>query len=417
MRFLGLLLLVATYAFIIGPAAMVIVDSFNAAPGFPSPFDRFTIHWYTDILAHDEFLTAMRISALVGFAAALVATVIAVPAAYALTRDALPMRDTLATLFMSPLLVPQIVIGLAVLQVANLAAFDIGFTGLIAVHAVFVLPFILRLTPVCAGTVRFPPGGCRDQPGRQPLADVVARHAAADPRWADRRHHLRLHHVVREPAALAVPHQSANGNIAGADVRLHGDAARSAAGGGGIADRAAGGRHHLAARACLPAADRRLTMPDLVLDSIVKRYRGVAAVDNLSLRVHEGELMCLLGPSGCGKTSTLRIIAGFETIEQGRVCLGEEDITAVPAQKRDIGIVFQSYALFSHLTVEQNVGFGLKMRGRPRREIADAVRECLRLVQLENVGARLPRQLSGGPAAARCARARAGDPAATAAAR
>jgi len=106
--------------------------------------------------------------------------------------------------------------------------------------------------------------------------------------------------------------------------------------------------------------------------------------------------LCLLGPSGCGKTTTLRVIAGFEPIETGVVRIGEQDVTRVPAQHRDIGVVFQSYALFPHLTVDENVGFGLKMRRKPRAEIAAAVREALRIVRLEHVGDRLPRQLSGG---------------------
>ena len=106
--------------------------------------------------------------------------------------------------------------------------------------------------------------------------------------------------------------------------------------------------------------------------------------------------MCLLGPSGCGKTTTLRIIAGFENADSGEVLLGGHDVTHVPAQKRDIGIVFQSFALFPHVTVNENVGFGLKMRRRERKEIEASVREALHLVRLEGVGDRFPRQLSGG---------------------
>ena len=137
-------------------------------------------------------------------------------------------------------------------------------------------------------------------------------------------------------------------------------------------------------------------MPTLELTGVTKRFHGAAALDALTLRVEEGELMCLLGPSGCGKTTTLRIIAGFENVDAGEVHLAGADITQVPPQKRDIGIVFQSYALFPHLTARENIGFGLKMRRKPADEIDRAVREALRLVRLEGVGERLPRQLSGG---------------------
>ncbi len=137
-------------------------------------------------------------------------------------------------------------------------------------------------------------------------------------------------------------------------------------------------------------------MPTLDLTHVTKRFKGVTALNDISLRVDEGEMMCLLGPSGCGKTTMLRIIAGFEELDAGDVRLAGADITRVPAQKRDIGLVFQSYALFPHMSVNENVGFGLKMRNRPRDEIEKAVREALRLVRLDNVGERLPKQLSGG---------------------
>jgi putative spermidine/putrescine transport system ATP-binding protein len=137
-------------------------------------------------------------------------------------------------------------------------------------------------------------------------------------------------------------------------------------------------------------------MPALELSGLTKRFGATMALRDLSLRVEDGELVCLLGPSGCGKTTSLRVIAGFESVEAGSVRIGDTDITRVPAQHRDVGVVFQSYALFPHLSVNENVGFGLKMRRKSRAEIETAVREALRIVRLDDVGARLPRQLSGG---------------------
>jgi putative spermidine/putrescine transport system ATP-binding protein len=137
-------------------------------------------------------------------------------------------------------------------------------------------------------------------------------------------------------------------------------------------------------------------MAYLELKGVRKVFRGHVALESFTLAVEEGEMMCLLGPSGCGKTTTLRVVAGFEAPDAGEVRLAGADITGVPAQRRDIGIVFQSYALFPHLTVNENVGFGLAMRGRPRADIESEVREALKVVRLDGVGERLPRQLSGG---------------------
>jgi putative spermidine/putrescine transport system ATP-binding protein len=137
-------------------------------------------------------------------------------------------------------------------------------------------------------------------------------------------------------------------------------------------------------------------MPDLKLTGITKRFDKSVAVDDLSLSIEHGEFVCLLGPSGCGKTTTLRMIAGFETANSGTIELDGMDITRLPPQKRDIGLVFQSYALFPHKTAAENVGFGLKMRKLPRADIDSQVKKALELVRLGHVADRYPRQMSGG---------------------
>jgi putative spermidine/putrescine transport system ATP-binding protein len=137
-------------------------------------------------------------------------------------------------------------------------------------------------------------------------------------------------------------------------------------------------------------------VPELTLDRVTKMFGDHAAVDNLSLSVGDGEFVCLLGPSGCGKTTTLRLIAGFETVDRGSIRLDGFDITGVPPQQRDIGLVFQHYALFPHMTVAENVGYGLKMRRFPPTRIAKEVDATLDLVQLRNLASRYPNQLSGG---------------------
>ena len=137
-------------------------------------------------------------------------------------------------------------------------------------------------------------------------------------------------------------------------------------------------------------------MARLQLQNVTKRYGDFHAVRDVTLDVPDGEFLVLLGPSGCGKTTTLRIIAGFVEATAGIVLLGGRDVTTLPPWKRNAGLVFQNYALFPHLTVAENVAFGLEMRKVPKPEIAPRVAEALRLVRLGHLGERLPRQLSGG---------------------
>ncbi len=134
----------------------------------------------------------------------------------------------------------------------------------------------------------------------------------------------------------------------------------------------------------------------VALESVAKAYGAVRALDGIDLAVHEGELLSLLGPSGCGKTSTLNVVAGFVEPDRGRVLLDGVDVTGRPAWRRGLGVVFQSYALFPHMTVAENVAFGLRERGVPRREVEARVAEALALVRLPGAGARRPSQLSGG---------------------
>ena len=132
------------------------------------------------------------------------------------------------------------------------------------------------------------------------------------------------------------------------------------------------------------------------LRGVTKRFDDVVAVDELDLAVQNGEFLSLLGPSGCGKTTTLRLIAGFERPDEGAILIGGADVGSLPPYRRDVNTVFQSYALFPHLTVLDNVAYGLKQRRLPRAQREARAREVLRLVKLEELAGRKPRQLSGG---------------------
>ena len=134
----------------------------------------------------------------------------------------------------------------------------------------------------------------------------------------------------------------------------------------------------------------------LGLEGVRKEFGGFVAVDTFDLEVSSGEFVSFLGPSGCGKTTTLRMVAGFEQPSSGTIRLAGKDVTFAKPNERNIGMVFQSYALFPNMTVGRNVGFGLKVRGRPKAEIDDRVQEMLELIQMRNLEKRYPYQLSGG---------------------
>ena len=135
---------------------------------------------------------------------------------------------------------------------------------------------------------------------------------------------------------------------------------------------------------------------EVILNNVSKAYGNNLVLNKLNLCVKDGELVSLLGSSGCGKTTALRIIAGFLTADTGRVMIGDTDCTYMPPNKRNTGMVFQSYALFPHMSVKENVGFGLKIQKTPSTEAALRIKEILMTTRLEEFADRYPRQLSGG---------------------
>ncbi|ABR75098.1 putrescine/spermidine ABC transporter ATP-binding protein [Actinobacillus succinogenes] len=138
------------------------------------------------------------------------------------------------------------------------------------------------------------------------------------------------------------------------------------------------------------------TKPIVELRSLRKAYGDNTIINNFNLTINNGEFITILGPSGCGKTTVLRLIAGFEEANGGQIILDGEDVTNIPAEQRHVNTVFQSYALFPHMTIFDNVAFGLRMQKVPESEIKTRVLEALRMVQLEDMANRKPTQLSGG---------------------
>src|SRR5512132_2065130 len=138
-------------------------------------------------------------------------------------------------------------------------------------------------------------------------------------------------------------------------------------------------------------------MSRIVLDRITKLFGDdVVAVDDVSLEIADGEFMVLVGPSGCGKSTILRMIAGLEEVTAGEITIGDRQVTDLEPKARDIAMVFQSYALYPHMTVEQNLAFGLKLRKLPKQEINERVRRVAKILKIEEFLKRKPRALSGG---------------------
>jgi len=151
----------------------------------------------------------------------------------------------------------------------------------------------------------------------------------------------------------------------------------------------------MAAPVFAPRNDPEAT-PLIRFEGVTKRFGSFTAIDNVDLSIYAQEFFALLGPSGCGKTTLMRMLAGFETPTDGRIRLGGQDLAPIPPNKRATNMMFQSYALFPHLTVRDNIAFGLRREGKPRDQITARVDEMLRLVQLQQFAGRKPHQISGG---------------------
>src|SRR5690606_37480506 len=148
----------------------------------------------------------------------------------------------------------------------------------------------------------------------------------------------------------------------------------------------------------VPARERIVIMATVTFEKATRIYPGalVPSVDAIDLQIEDGEFLVLVGPSGCGKSTTLRMLAGLEEVSSGRILIGDKDVTNVPPKDRDIAMVFQNYALYPHMTVAENMGFALKIAGKPKDEIRQRVLEAAKILDLEPYLDRKPKALSGG---------------------
>ncbi len=389
-------------AYILLPMFFVVWLAFFAQeiPSFPP--EGYSLKWFRAVPGNDRFVNGFLLSLQVAVVSTSIGLAIGVPAAVCLVRGRFAGREAVNNLLLLPLIVPGIVLGIALyvfhVETEIVTGWPIlgSLGGLVAGHVLIAIPWTVRL--ITASLV-----------GMDRSVEEAAQSLGADRLTTFRRvtlpailpgivaaalfgfiasfGNLEMSLFLVGPGRTTLPiailqylrmedRPDHRGGIGSADpVYRRGDAAD---------------------RSLRQDRPRGLIMAHLQLTGVTKRYGEFKAADDISLDIADGEFLVLLGPSGCGKTTTLRIVAGFIEPTSGSVRLGDRDITGLPPWKRNTGVVFQSYALFPHMTVAENIAFGLEMRKVPKAEMAPKITEALRLVRLDHLSDRLPRQLSGG---------------------
>ena len=416
-------------AFLLLPILALVPMSLSRTTWLAFPPDALTLEWYGRVLGDREWREAAGTSLAVAVMAACTAGLLGTPAGLALGRGRFVpgLRRALRSLVLLPVMVPAVLLAIALY--AAFAAAGLGGTlgALALAHAALGVPFVVLSVEAAAR-------------GLDPRLERAARGLGATAWQALRRVTLPLTRrgllagmlfaaivsldevvvalFVGGPTTETLPRKmwstitqdefnpllTAVATLQmGVALGLLGAVAWLAAAGRRVGARSADPEVGVPAKATAapPGAPRRdsaqgRTGARLELHGLVKRFGAVTAVDGIELTVEPGELLTLLGPSGCGKTTVLNLIAGFETPDAGAVRLDGVDVAGRPPHRREVGMVFQDYALFPHLTVRENVAFPLRVRGAAEAEVRAAVEAMLELVRLPGHGDRLPRQLSGG---------------------
>ncbi len=416
-------------AFLLLPILALVPMSFARTSWLAFPPDALTLEWYGRVLADREWREAAATSATVAGLAAGLAALLGLPAGLALGRGAgrPGLRRAIRAAVLLPIMVPVVLVAIALY--AAFAAVGLGGTlvALVLAHATLGAPYVVLSVEAAAR-------------GLDPRLERAARGLGATGWQALRRVTLPLVRrgllagmlfaaivsldevvvalFVGGPTATTLPRkmwstitQDEFDPLLTAVATLQmvvalgllALVARLAAGGRGEKGKPDAAAERPAVPAPGQAAARIGLAPGgvaggarLELVGLAKRFGTVTAVDGLTLAVEAGELLTLLGPSGCGKTTVLNLVAGFEAPDAGRILIDGADVAARPPHRREVGMVFQDYALFPHLTARENVAFPLRVRGLAAREVDEQVTAMLDLVRLPGHGDRLPRQLSGG---------------------
>ena len=415
-------------AFLLLPILALVPMSLSRTTWLAFPPDALTLDWYGRVLADREWREAAVTSLVVAALAALLAGVLGTPAGLALGRGGFApgLRRVLRGAVLLPVMVPVVLVAIALY--AAFAAAGLGGTlgALVLAHAALGVPYVVLSVEAAAR-------------GLDPRLERAARGLGATSWQALRRVTLPLTRrglvagmlfaaivsfdevvvalFVGGPTTTTLPRkmwstitQDEFNPLLTAVATLQMVVALGLL--GGVAWLAAAGRRgnapptdqdgqaveRVAAPGGLPriGAGAARTGARLELRGLTKRFGAVTAVDELTLTVEPGELLTLLGPSGCGKTTVLNLVAGFEAPDAGAIRIDGADVAGLPPHRREVGMVFQDYALFPHLTVRENVAFPLRVRGVPGLEAGGRVDAMLELVRLPGYGDRLPRQLSGG---------------------
>jgi spermidine/putrescine ABC transporter ATP-binding subunit len=415
--------------FLLLPILALVPMSLSRSTWLAFPPDALTLEWYGRVLADREWREAAGTSMVVAALAGLMAALLGTPAGLALGRARFTpgVQRALRTVVLLPVMVPVVLVAIALY--AAFAAAGLGGTlaALVLAHTALGVPYVVLSVEAAARAL-------------DPRLDRAARTLGATPWQALRRVTLPLVRrglvtgalfavivsldevvvalFVGGPTATTLPRKMWSTitqdefnplltavaslqmivalGLLGVVARL---GARDRRGDDRVPEDPSGGRvapspaATLASRGADPATREGAR---LTLAGLTKRFGVVTAVDGLTLEVEPGELLTLLGPSGCGKTTVLNLIAGFETADHGTILVDGADVAPRPPHRREIGMVFQDYALFPHLTVRENVAFPLRVRGTPGPEATVRVDRMLDLVRLPGYGDRLPRELSGG---------------------
>ena len=369
--------------------------------------EQVTFDNYRAIFAGNIFTSALVNSIGIGLITTVIAVVVGGMAAYAIARLVFPGKRALVGVALLIAMFPQISLVTPIFNIERtLGLFD-TWPGLIIPYITFALPLAIYTH---VGVLQGDPMGSgegREDGRRDAVAGVPHGDRAAGRARHRHRGHPGVHLRLERPAAGAVADRDAAGDHGPRrDRELHRQFAIRGADG---IDRGGRDRHHRAdrhLRTNLPTTDRRrsdvrcgegIVMAEIVLDHVTKSYAdGADAVKDLSITIADGEFIILVGPSGCGKSTTLNMIAGLEDISSGELRIGGDRVNDKAPKDRDIAMVFQSYALYPHMTVRQNIAFPLTLAKMSKPEIATKVEETAKILDLTELLDRKPGQLSGG---------------------